>query len=123
MDLLTGGISSSLNNIYGTSTGSQTKAEQLSDKLKNSDYSKATDEELMNVCKEFESYLVEQMFKAMEKMVPEREDNPSSVSALDYFGDMLTRQYASNATEQGSLGIAETLYEQMKRNYNISEAE
>ena len=32
-----------------------------------------------------------------------------------YFGDMLEEKYAENVTESGSLGIAQLLYESMKR--------
>lgn len=103
---------------------STSKVDSLQGKLENTDYSKATDDELMEVCKDFESYFVEQMFKAMEKMVPKDEDDESSgMSTVEYFSDMLTQEYASNATEQGSFGIAEALYEQMKRNYSIPTAE
>ncbi len=33
-------------------------------------YENATDEELMGACKQFEAYFLEQMFKAMQKTVP-----------------------------------------------------
>ena len=36
---------------------------QLSDKLTSTDFSQASDDELMSVCKDFESYFVEQMLK------------------------------------------------------------
>ncbi len=105
-------------------SASTSKTDGLANKLESVDYSKATDEELMEVCKDFESYFVEQMFKAMEKMVPKSEDDEnSSMSTVEYFSDMLTQEYASNATKQGSFGIAEALYEQMKRNYSIPTAE
>ncbi len=112
---------SSYNDIMANATTSKTDG--LADKLQSVDYSKATDDELMEVCKDFESYFVEQMFKAMEKMVPKSEDDEnSSTSTVEYFSDMLTQEYAANATKQGSFGIAEKLYEQMKRNYTIPTA-
>jgi peptidoglycan hydrolase FlgJ len=40
---------------------------QLSDKLASTDFSQASDDELMSVCKDFESYFVEQMLKSMQK--------------------------------------------------------
>lgn len=83
------------------------------------DYSKATDEELMDVCKEFEAYFVEQTFKAMEKMIPDNDDSESSASTLNMFKDNLIQEYASSATEGEGLGLAQMLYEQMKRNYNL----
>lgn len=96
-------------------------AKELESKL-NGDLSKATDEELMDVCKQFEAYFTEQMFKAMHKMVPESEESDkASVQLMDYARESLTRQYADSSAENGGLGLAQTLYEQMKRNYNISE--
>lgn len=84
------------------------------------DYSKSSDDELMSVCKQFESYFVEQLFKEMKKTVPKDEDESTGgTSMLDCFEDTLTQEYASMTTERGDLGIAKTLYEQMKRNYNL----
>lgn len=99
-------------------------ADKLKNTLTNTDYSKSTDDELMEVCKEFETYFTEQVFKALEKMVPEsEEESSSSVSSyMDYFGDMMTQEYAKSATESNDgkgLGIAQMLYEQMKRNYGL----
>ena len=87
----------------------------------NKDYSKATDEELMDVCKEFEAYFLEQTFKAMEKMIPKSEDEDSGngASTLNMFKDNLIQEYASSATEGEGLGLAQMLFEQMKRNYKL----
>ena len=74
----------------------------------------------MDACKQFESYFLEQMFKEMMKTIPEREDTSSSNSQLmDYYKDEMVQQIASDSTEQNSLGLAQMLYEQMKRNYNL----
>lgn len=95
---------------------------QALDKSLDKDYSKATEEELMGACKEFEAYFLEQVFKALEKTakVPGSEDDSSSTSsALDMFKDRMYQEYASSAVESESFGIAQMLYEQMKRNYNL----
>ncbi|MBQ5917021.1 MAG: rod-binding protein, partial [Lachnospiraceae bacterium] len=88
--------------------------------------SKSTDDELMKVCKEFEAYFTEQVFKSLERMVPESDEESSSTSSyMDYFGDMLTQEYAKSSTESNNgkgLGIAQMLYEQMKRNYGLDTA-
>ena len=55
---------SSLYTDYITSTASNNKASSLTDKAK-TDYSNASDEELMDVCKEFESYFLEKIFDTM----------------------------------------------------------
>ena len=84
------------------------------------DYSKASDEELMEACKSFEAYFVEQAFKALQNMVPESEES-SSGNYMEYFGDTLVQEYAKSATNQGDgFGIAKMLYEQMQRNYGVN---
>lgn len=107
---------------YSESGTSKTSAESLETSLNSTDYSAATQDELMKVCKDFESYFLEQVFKSMKKMVPESDEKSSSGSSyLDYFGDSLVQEMAASATETNDFGIAKMLYEQMKRNYNISE--
>lgn len=84
--------------------------------------SQATEEELMEACKEFEAYFIEQMFKGMEKTIMKAEDEEDSTASqyLDYFSDMQTQEYAKAAAEQGNgIGLAQQLYEQMKRNYGL----
>ena len=111
---------------------------QLSDKLASTDFSQASDDELMSVCKDFESYFVEQVLKSMEKMAKIDSDDEdsnlfSSMAGIggtedtplntlgSYFGDEMVSSYAKLMTDSNhgkGLGIAQTLYEQMKRNYS-----
>lgn len=132
------GLNTAYNNNYVSQTGNN-----LENSLNNSDLSTATDDELMDVCKDFEQYFVEQVMKSMQKMADVDGDGEGSSSLFStmagitssdsgmstmssYFGD----QYISNLSEalcdssngQG-LGIAQTLYQQMKRNYSIDETE
>lgn len=82
----------------------------------------ATEEELMNACKEFEAYFIEQMYKGMEKTIMKAEDEENGMASqyLDYFSDMQTQEYAKATAEQGNgIGLAQQLYEQMKRNYGL----
>lgn len=106
-------------NNYKTDTATDS-AGKLEETL-NSDLSQATEEELMDVCKDFEAYFIEQMFKAMQKMVPESEENVSASTKQlkDYYKEQMTQSYAEQASESGGLGIAQVLYEQMKRNYGL----
>lgn len=101
----------------------KTDSSQTASKLQQTskkDYSKATDDELMSACKEFEAYFVEQMFKEMVKTIPEADSASSYTSNLvDYYKDNMIQEIASETSEQGSLGLAQMLYEQMKRNYNL----
>ena len=100
-------------------TSSSTK--ELENTL-NSDLDTATEDELMEACKSFEAYFIEQVYKSMQSTIPTNEDDSTSASATqltDYYKDQLTQQYAEATSEQGTLGLAEQLYEQMKRNYNL----
>lgn len=73
------------------------------------------DEQLMDACKQFESYFVEQMFKEMWKTVPETEYSFQSTGTMvDLYKDNMIQEIASMSTEAGGLGLAQTLYEQMK---------
>lgn len=109
---------SGLTNIYSeyaTQTATQAKA----DKLKNvagSVNAEATDEELMDACKQFESYFLEQVFKQMWKTVPNSTKDQSTGNLVDYFKDATIQELASQNTEKDGLGLAQMLYEQMKRN-------
>ncbi|MGN0312699.1 MAG: rod-binding protein [Lachnospiraceae bacterium] len=109
----------SLAGAYTQAAAGDAKSQKLENNLK-SDLSNATDEELMDVCKEFEAYFTEQVFKAMEKMVPESEESSASNQQLkDYYKEQLIKEYAQASAEGEGLGIAKMMYEQMKRNYDI----
>lgn len=72
----------------------------------------ATDEEMMDACKQFEQYFVEQMFKEMKKTVPE----DSLLGNNEYykmFEDNMIEGVAEKITESGQLGFAQKLYESM----------
>lgn len=98
-----------------------TSASQLSSTLNSTDYSVADDDELLDACKQFESYLLEQVFKEMQKTVDcfKDEDSDPNSNLVDYFKDSALQSLASTSTENQGLGIAQMLYEQMKRNYNL----
>ena len=111
---------SGVSSYYDTYTKNNVSADNMKDKL-STDYSTATDDEMMEVCKEFEAYFTEQVFKAMQKMVPESDDSSSSTSYVSMFKDTLIQEYADLSSESNGgegLGIAQMLYEQMKRNYS-----
>ena len=131
-DSITGLGSMNYSDVYDSKAGS------LTNKLTGTDYSKASDDELMSVCKDFESYFVEQVLKSMEKMAKIDSDDEdsnlfSSMAGIGgtedtslntlgrYFGDEMVSSYAKLMTDSNhgkGLGIAQTLYEQMKRNYS-----
>lgn len=100
------------NYTSGLSSASAVSADKLEESLSSSNLENATDEELMDVCKSFEAYFIEQMYKEMKNTVKsEEDDNPYMQS----FGDILTQSYAEDATESGGIGLAQMLYESMKR--------
>ncbi len=123
-DLITSGIGSYYMDSVSDTSSSTSELEKT---LGSGDLSNASDDELMQVCKDFESYFIEQMFKSMEKMIPkdEDEDKSSSMSSMtDYYKEEMMSKYAEYASESDGgkgLGIAQTLYEQMKRTYGSSE--
>lgn len=127
MSMSLDGLYSQYSEMYTSNAAKDSaKADKLKDTLATTDYSKSTEDELMEVCKEFEAYFTEQVFKSLERMVPESDEESSSASSyMDYFGDMLTQEYAKSSTESNNgkgLGIAQMLYEQMKRNYGLDTA-
>ena len=120
------GITSMLNQtgMTNATTGANTAK---TDGLKNSVAglsSNSTDEELMEVLKDFESYFIEQMIKQMKETFTDEDEESSMASqytdtfmdyAIEDVADMLLEEVGGNMTQQ--------LFEQMKRNYNIPTVE
>ena len=113
---------SGLSNVYTEYLNQQTdnvSSKKMQDTV-SKDYSKATDEELLDVCKQFEAYFMEQVFKQMEKTIIKDESSSGQTTALvDYFKDSVLQELTKTSTETQGLGIAQMLYEQMKRNYEL----
>lgn len=101
----------SLYSLYKTNNSNQVSGEKLQSAL-SGDLTNATDKELMDVCKDFESYFVEMVMKEMKKTVHSSDENEYT----QMFGDTLYQEYAKNIADSGSIGLAQTLYESMKRN-------
>lgn len=109
----------------------QKKAEAMSAKGKASQ-TEETDDELMKVCKDFEAYLWEQVYKEMAKSTSLfSDDSDSSSSALgssllsggDSYSSGMVNLFMKDALEQvssqsvkgGANSLAQMLYDQMKR--------
>ena len=96
----------------------------LQNKLQNTSKT-STDDELMEACKSFEAYFLEQMFKEMQKSVdalkPETEDNATS-TLVDFFKDQTLQEICSTSVDTQRNGFAQMRYENLKRNYDIPEA-
>lgn len=100
--------------LQSMQNASAAKADKLSSSLNNIEKGVATDEELMEACKEFETYLVEQVIKSTRSAMLEDEDSEGDYMKM--FGDKLNQSYAEMISETANLGIAQMLYESMKRN-------
>lgn len=112
------GISGLINN-----TAQQTALDNVNS-LKNSAgslSSESTKEELMEVCRDFTSYFVEEVLKEVkENMTSEDEEEDSSLKSLtDFHMDGTIELIADQITEQVGGSFTQQLFEQMKRNYNI----
>ena len=108
------GISSELLYAQMQKSKNDSKAIGLQNKLTGLDAGNSSDEEIMEVCKEFEAYLVEKVFERMKDAMTDSEEEESDY--LSYFGDMMYQEYAKQIAENGELGLAQQLYESMKQN-------
>lgn len=114
---INGGVSSA----YANYLSSQATSSRLDGQIRKKDYTQSSDDELLAVCKEFEAYFVEQMFKEMQKTVDifkDKDSNPND-TLVDFFKGNALQELANTSTEREGLGLAQMLYEQMKRNYNL----
>ena len=99
-------------------TAKSTNSSSNVEKTLKSDLSTASEDEMMDACKEFETYFIEQVLKEVEKTIPQDED--SSMSKLtDFYKDQTMETIAEKIGEQSGNNFAQTLYEQMKRNYGL----
>ena len=126
MSMDVSGITSMLSQTGATNATNQASSAKT-DSLKNSVNglsSNSTDEELMEVLKDFESYFIEQMIKQMKETFTDEDEESSMASqytdtfmdyAIEDIADMLLEEVGGNMTQQ--------LFEQMKRNYNIPTVE
>ncbi len=113
-------ITAMYSDVYA-SAASQ-RASRLQNNIANADYVKASDDELLDACKQFEAYFIEQVYKGMLKTIPESEETFNYTSTLmDYYKDQMIQGIAEETSKQSGLGLAQMLYEQMKRNYGITD--
>ena len=110
-----------------TSMVNQTTANNASsgraDSIKNSAVgltSNSTEEEMLEVLKDFESYFLEQIIKEMKETFTD-DDEESSVASqyTDTFMDYAIEDIADILLEEVGGGLTQQLFEQMKRNYSI----
>ncbi len=118
-------MSMSIENTYLTnySVDANTSA---ADKLSNQIQSADTDEETLEACKQFEAYMIEQMYKNMQeaaKILTDDGDEDSSNEYVDMFQDNYLQSIAESMVNSGQgLGIAEQLYESIQKNSGAATA-
>ncbi|WP_416198717.1 MAG: Flagellar protein FlgJ [Sporanaerobacter sp.] len=73
------------------------------------------DEELVNVCKDFEAIFIHMMMKEMRNTIPEDGFIEKS-TATKIFEDMFDEEISKEVAKKGQgIGLAKMLYEQFKR--------
>jgi flagellar protein FlgJ len=117
----TSGLEEKLNSfkdILDSKTSENNRTGEVSEeKAAGKDSEKVKDEELMNACKQFEAYFIEQVFKEMKSSVNlTQSEDPATKQLMSYYEDNLTGEYAKMAADQQENGLAQMLFEQMKRN-------
>ncbi len=79
---------------------------------------KPADQDLLEACQAFESYFLEYMMKQMWKSIPKAEQDGGYAGLMEeYAREEMIKDLAAQSTKNNSLGLANMLYEQMKRNY------
>lgn len=103
---------------------STTANDAISQKLTSQVKSADDKEEMLDACKQFEAYLIQQMFKTMEESakVFTDEEEDESTDYVNMFQDNYLSSIAEQMVNSGQgFGIAEQLYESMKLNSGITE--
>lgn len=109
---------SSIGDTYFTNYSAEAN-DAVSQKMTSQIQDAETDEEMLDACKQFESYLVQQMFKSMEESakVFSDDDEDNSNDYVNMFQDNYLSAIADQMVNSGQgLGIADKLYESMVNN-------
>ncbi len=116
------GLNAEAMNQYATMEASQASGTELKSALSKTS-KESTEDELMGACKQFEAYLLEQVFKEMQKSVDALKDeestDQSTATLVDYFKGQTLTKITNDATDTQGLGLAQMLYENMKNNYGL----
>lgn len=111
-------MSISIDNTYFTNyatSASDVSADKVSSSIQNA----STDDEMMEACKEFEAYMVQQMFKNMQEaaeIFSDDEDDDSN-DYVNMFSDNYLQAISESMVNSGQgIGLAEQLYNSMVRN-------
>ena len=120
------GITSMLNQTASTNATANANSAKV-DSLKNTVSglsSNSTEEELLGVLKDFESYFIEQMIKKMKDTFKgDKEESSMASQYTDTFMDYAIEDVADMLLDEVGGSMTKQLFEQMKRNYNIPTVE
>ena len=81
----------------------------------------SSEDELMEVCKDFSSYFIEEVIKEIKEnmtLKDEEEDAPMS-TLTDFHMDGVIEEISDTMLDQTGNSFVQQLYEQMKRNYGL----
>lgn len=107
---------SGINGADYSSLINNTKLTNVEKKVNGFDVDSAEDAEMLDACKEFEKYMIEQVYKAMDKTIMRAEEKSDYE---EMFGDLRIQKYAESISDKGDFGLAKQLYEHMKSNQGI----
>ena len=104
-------------------TASNSATSGKADSIKNSAVgltSSSTEEEMLEVLKDFESYFLEQIIKEVKETFTNDDEKSSMASQYtDTFMDYAIEDIADVLLDEVGGGLTQQLFEQMKRNYSI----
>ena len=106
--LLANAQSTALNNAITSKVGSVSKD--------------SSDDELLDVCKQFEAYLWEQVYKNVDKttnLFGSQSEGSYAGNMVNMFSDNLIQEVSKMSVGEGDNSLAMRLYEQLKRNYGV----
>ena len=99
----------SVDNTYLTNYSTDASA-SAADKLSSQIQNASTDDETMEACKQFESYMI-------EILTEDEDDDSTSSQYVDMFHDNYIQTIAESMTNSGqSIGLADQLYNAIKKN-------
>ena len=117
-------LNTDLNSVMSklnVSESSTTKSSELSSKLSNLEH--ASEAELMEACKSFEAYFVEQVIKEVEKTIHTDDKDSYAAQMTDYFKDSVIQELSDKIIDQSGNSFTQKLYEQMRRNVGLPATE
>lgn len=105
-------FNSSIDGMSAALAKNKTSADKVSNTVSSLNLDTATDKEMMDACKSFETYFLQKIIKTMkDTMAPSEEEEGDY---MEQFGDLLYEEYAKMISDSGSIGVAQQLYESMK---------